>query len=512
MFLVSQAIGQMQIQYFQDVDGIEFSTVRKSLIKGAPFNFDKIKIPYQEVTRMKGMPELPVRSWLIQGEPQAIDVQLKRDGVKVYRNIFLPPSLPEPCRCQDINDPRRAFVWDEKKYKQERSPIQKIYLGKYRGVPLTRVDVIGGDYDTNSKELKIYQKIDVTINKNLFEFTASSSKNYLIVTPKHLEGGIENFVKYRESKGYQVFVESIEQKNLNKNFIQKIILNQYVKNKINYLLFVGDASQIPQFEVETSGSYRTPTDLPYLTLDGKQDHIPDVFSGRVTARTVEQVQFQLEKVMQFETQNQTPIAGFQNVIGVASNEGEGPSDADYIQKINREFEEKMEMKQDFIYQNDALKSNPQYINSLFDAGARWMTYMGHGTGTGWPSMYSPYEVKDISQIKNRGTVKPILIDIACQNGKLNSDNLGVRFMNPASEEAFGVSAYYGGSVNITWHPPAKMALGMVQEQMKYHYKTLGETLFAGQLYLGGKWTDDEEFIDNLEWFHLQGDPAMETRL
>jgi hypothetical protein len=105
-------------------------------------------------------------------------------------------------------------------------------------------------------------------------------------------------------------------------------------------------------------------------------------------------------------------------------------------------------------------------------------------------------------------VKPIIIDVACQNGRLISGNLGSNFMKTDGANEFGAAAYYGGSVNISWHPPAIMARGIAFEQTAKKFHHLGEALLAGQLYLAANWTNQAEIIDNFEWYHLQGDPGM----
>ena len=78
----------------------------------------------------------------------------------------------------------------------------------------------------------------------------------------------------------------------------------------------------------------------------------------------------------------------------------------------------------------------------------------------------------------------------------------------ADGSAFGAVAYYGGSVNVSWNPPAIMAQGIAFEHLTKKYNFLGQALLAGQLYLAGKWTKQEEVVDNFEWYHLQGDPGL----
>ena len=66
----------------------------------------------------------------------------------------------------------------------------------------------------------------------------------------------------------------------------------------------------------------------------------------------------------------------------------------------------------------------------------------------------------------------------------------------------------GGTVNISWHPPALMARGMAFEHAAKNFQHLGEAILAGQLYLTANWNNQSDVVDNYEWYSLQGDPSM----
>jgi hypothetical protein len=212
----------------------------------------------------------------------------------------------------------------------------------------------------------------------------------------------------------------------------------------------------------------------------------------------------LAKSIEYE-QNLT-LPGRKKIIGIASNEGSNPSDRDYVTAVQESFLRKYAESATFLYQNDT-QSTPAVLNQKFNDGAFWLTYLGHGSGTSWPSMKQTYSVNHIANMANGGSTKPVIIDVACMNGKLVTNYLGASLMK-TSGTAFGAAAYYGGTVNISWHPPAVMARGIALEHETKHFKHLGEALLAGQLYLAANWTSQPQVIDNFEWYHLQGDPGM----
>jgi len=286
-----------------------------------------------------------------------------------------------------------------------------------------------------------------------------------------------------------------------------LIKQAYTEKGIDFVIIIGDESTIPMFRVSTSGSGSTPSDLKYYTMDGATDYVPDVYASRIVAPNAASVTAQLAKSIEYEQRAWGSNKNSNRFIGIASNEGSNPSDDQYVKAIEAKFSEVLQSEIVHLWQNDRVNSNPTVLNANLNSGAGWLTYLGHGSGTSWASMNVTYSTTHVAQMSNRASVKPIIIDVACMNGKLVNNYLGSSFLS-ANGNAFGAVAYYGGSVNISWHPPAVMAQGIAFEHLTKHYTHLGQALLAGQLYLAGKWTRQEEVIDNFEWYHLQGDPGL----
>ena len=153
-------------------------------------------------------------------------------------------------------------------------------------------------------------------------------------------------------------------------------------------------------------------------------------------------------------------------------------------------------------QND-LDSRPEVINDTFANGVNWLTYMGHGSGTSWASTNITYTVKDIKDMNNAKVNKPVFIDVACMNGKIEKGYAGERLMNEVdgNGDPIGTTMYYGGTVNISWHPPAIMAKGMAIKTVIQGLTNISEIIFAGQLYLSENYNDQTGIVDNFEWMY-----------
>lgn len=473
--------------------------------------FSNLSVQGFETSKEVGAPELPLKSWLVQARPESIQVNVKTKTVKTLTNFRPAPVQPQDCRC---DTPKKVLQFNINKYSEAKPEYSVTYLGAFRGQPVSRVDVNMASFDAAKNEVLLKQEVSVEINENEFSFESKSRaeyRDYLLLVPKDLAAGVTDFVTYKKNQGYNVIVESLETPQVTLANMAALVKSHYQADGTDFVMIIGDETRMPMNKVETSGSYTTPTDLMLYTMDGKDDYIPDMFASRIPSATVDGVKKQLQKSIDFEQKNYVSSTGLKKIVGIASNEGSNPSDKDYVMAIEKEFVSGIGADPTFLFQNDKTNSNPAGLNNKLNIGAVWLTYLGHGSGTSWPSMATAYATSNIKQLKNQPSVKPIIIDVACMNGKLASGYLGTTFMEVGSSSDFGAAAYYGGTVNISWHPPAVMAKGIAIEHMAKNFKHLGEALMAGQMYLAGKWASVEEVRDNFEWYHLQGDPGMNVQ-
>lgn len=487
---------------------IDSSTVEVEKVHRIEGDFKKFLVPNIVNDRTIGAPELPVKSWLFVGNPDQIEVQLDVKKTQVFAGRPFPVQ-EQDCRCETATT--KSFQYNLIQYQKKLDTVSVSYLGSFRGVPISRVDVRLGTYQADLDEVTLITDANVQVNSTLFEMPNQDMKDYLILVPNHLEKGIVEFVEWKRSKGFNVEVEAIASPNNTTQYIQQVIKDHYTNKGTDFVILVGDENTLPMFKVKTANSSETPSDLPYFTMDGGTDYIPDMFTSRIVAGTDEQVRSQLAKSMEFESKSYQNSSGLNKTIGIASNEGKNPSDEEFIQQIDSRFQKVLGSQVLHLSQNDSQKSNPIVLNAALSEGAFWLTYLGHGSGTSWPSMNRSYNVSHVSQINNQNSVKPIVIDVACQNGRLLEGKLGSSLMRTeilSNNSAFGAAAYFGGTVNISWYPPAIMAQGIVFEHLNKKFRYLGQALLAGQLYLASQWNSQKDVIDNYKWYHLQGDPGM----
>lgn len=457
-----------------------------------------------------GEASLPYKAIVVAGRPENIQVTLDR-GTSVEVALTPVPAQPEDCRCSKAN--KNKFV----SLSQQAAGSYKVeYLGTYRGQDLSRVTIMAAEVLPSMNVTKFYPELRAQIvsQKSLEDMYSKNSDShfeYLIVSPEALLPGIENFVQYKSSHGFNIKVVKLEDIGKDVQKLTAYFKSEYEQNNYKYVLIVGDENQFPTHKVDTVGSSRTPSDYTYFLMDSN-DIIPDVQYGRVVASTVEEVSRQTERWIDYQERT-SPLDQYLHMIGIASNEGDAPSDNDYITGIENDMKAAFGTTASHFYENNA-NSTPQYVNEALNKGAAFFVYMGHGSGTSWSSTGQTYTVEDVKRIENADVLKPILIDVACQNGILKKGYLGETFVNSTDSQGrnVGASMYYGGSVNISWHPPAIMARGMVKKTIEQNLNIIGDVLLAGHIYLFENFTSLESVRDNFEWYHLFGEPSSPVYL
>ena len=152
---------------------------------------------------------------------------------------------------------------------------------------------------------------------------------------------------------------------------------------------------------------------------------------------------------------------------------------------------------DEFFQGKKTATTPNLMQSV-SAGRSWVTYMGHGTGLGWASTNDSFDINSLKSFSNKRL--PFVLDISCANADYikHPTPFGKAWVtHQSSGQNAGAVAYYGGSVNISWDPPAVMAIGVSKAHFEKPVHHLGGTVLAGQIYLSEQKGVGDEFIDNL---------------
>jgi hypothetical protein len=267
---------------------------------------------------------------------------------------------------------------------------------------------------------------------------------------------------------------------------------------------VGNSNLVPTYYVDTKFDSVTPSDYPYFKFGGDEDLVPDVIGSRWSFSSSEQIKGFVEKLNNRISPNNVKS------LGVSSNEGANPSDKEYVQSILNLVSNQNDRLH--LNQDDDDSNSSSFLNVL-NEGVDLFNYIGHGSGFSWPSFGKEVLISELESWEPSKR-NPIVIDVACQNGKFNGRGyIGEVMISGHQKYDFrnGAAAYIGGSVDISWDPPAIFAQGMARALGRDELLPVGEAMFRGFFHLMEMHHDVEDFVDHLEWTHLQGDPTASIR-
>ena len=476
-----------------------------------PFLFKDLEISGWHVSKSVGIAALPFKSFLIEGSPDEFNIDLLAKEVSIVDGVVPAPAQKKPCRC-DVVPWKFSADYDDRYYNQIGLQHLKVELvGTFKGTSITKVSIYPIAYN-HSDGARFVTQGEVVIKAKSSTIKSfkmeAKDKNYNIFSPRRYKSTVQALINLRRNQGYNVNFIALEDMGHDSIGIKEFIHSLYKSKPFSYALIIGHEEEFPTEYVPTQFDRRTPSDMKYYTMDGPNDVIPDVLYGRLSVSSNEELQTVIEKTIEFETRSWEHLEGSAEMIAIASDEGSAPDDIEYVRDMQRPLSEKFNWKSNEFFQANE-DGNADSIVSRFDGGSIWLNYIGHGTGFEWPSVYGrEFTVRDIASIQS-GQVKPVIIDVACQNGRFsNEGRMGEAFIRGGENES-GAVAYFGGSVDISWDPPAIMAIGINKAVSENNNRRLIDVVFEGQSYLLESLDDREAALENLVWYHLQGDPLLD---
>ena len=475
-----------------------------------PFLFKDLELNGWQISKTVGSAALPFKSFLIEGSPSDFEISLMAKEVSTIDEVVPTPAQKKPCRC-DVVPWKFSADYNDPSYNQTKLEHLKVeLLGVFKGTSITKVSIYPIAYN-HSDGARFVTKGEVIIKSkssfvNSFKMEAKD-KNYNIFSPRRFESTAQTLIELRKKQGYNVNFIALEDMGHDSIAIKEFIHNLYKEEPFSYALIIGHEEEFPTEYVSTQFDRSTPSDMLYYTMDGADDVIPDVLYGRLSVSSNEELETVIEKTVEFENRSWEDLDGSTEMIAIASDEGSAPDDIEYVRDMQRPLIEKFNWKSNEFFQANE-NGNADNIVSQFNSGSIWLNYIGHGTGFEWPSVYGrEFNVRDIASIQSN-KVKPVIIDVACQNGRFsNEGRMGEAFIRGGENES-GAVAYFGGSVDISWDPPAIMAIGINRAVSENNQRRLIDVIFEGQSYLLENLDDREAALENLVWYHLQGDPLL----
>ena len=133
--------------------------------------------------------------------------------------------------------------------------------------------------------------------------------SYLIIAPDGVVNYLDEFVSFKKSQGFDVYLKSLSESGENaaeiKNTIYNILLSDPM---LEYVLLIGDVDGFAEFPSFYYGPENDVTDQEFTHLLG-DDVIPDVFIGRLSIDSLSELAVIMSKTIQYA---RNPLAYDQN--------------------------------------------------------------------------------------------------------------------------------------------------------------------------------------------------------
>ncbi|MFZ5354086.1 MAG: C25 family cysteine peptidase [Bacillota bacterium] len=490
----------------------------------------------------RGKPDLPriSRSIIIPGDS---DVKLKviSSEYEDYKNFPIAPSKGTIMRTEDPKDVSYSFGHEYKNghfYPAELAVISEPFIMReLRGATIT---LNAFQYRPAGETLRVYTSVTVeivsegksTVNTlksssavritkdfeavyaNTFinyenfrksemsvQRDASETGSMLIISYDSFSSAMDPFIQWKNSNGISTTLVNISTVSPGNNSteIKNYIQNYYNQNpNLTYVLLVGDYAQV------SSPAYSDGVSDPTYTKVAGSDNYPDIYVGRFSAETIEDVQTQIDRTIEFEQNGYNTADWFKKGIGIASDEGSGETDREHMDIIKNKLLNDGYTLVDSIYDPGASASS---VSNSLNQGRGIINYCGHGAETYWVT--SGFSNSDIQNLQNPGQL-PFIISVSCVSGRFHTGTCfaeaWLRSENN-SGSPIGAIGTLMSTVNQPWTPPMVGQDGIIDVLCAGSRISLGGICYAGQTPMIQNGTSDD-----LLTFHtwtLFGDPSIQ---
>lgn len=378
--------------------------------------------------------------------------------------------------------------------------------------------------------------------------------HYLIVAHSSFRGQLDQFVSWKQRKGFIVTVGYTDDQNVGSSFnsIANYIKSFYTNATAQlpaptYVLLVGDQEQIPTETSSEDGSTHV-TDLRYFTWT-TGDQIPDCHYGRFSAQNVAQLTPQIEKTLMYEQYTFADPSFLSNGVLIAGEDGGYTSDWAYrYADPAMDYAAKEYVKSSngfntvYYYKNNTdfaptgvtvngssqTSATASQLRALYNQGVGFVNYSAHGDWNCWgtPSL----TVSHVEAMTNSQKFGVFIGNCCLTNSFQKPTCLGEAFLRQGNY--CGAVGYIGASDYTYWDDDFNWSVGVRQnvtnssnpsydanhlgmydrlfhthgESWANQYTTLGGMIMAGNLAVES--SNSSRKLYYWEVYHLMGDPSV----
>jgi len=558
---------ELRVLYeFSEIEAAEITTERGLMTEiGIPGLSHSIRI---------GDPKLPVSRRIIAvpvgAEVTVRDLDFSRTELflddQELHNPLIPaqPSLSKSMSPEDVPFAYNASAYITPGYDQH--PVASVEeLGMLRGLRLILLIVEPVKYDPMNNSIAVYNDIEVSVafsggsrtatkelreqawspyfesefrrfvlnyeEPDLLRDLISYPVKYVIISDPMFEDQLQPFIQWKTMKGFEVITGYTDDPNIGstrdsiKTWLQELYDAGTPEDPApSFVLFVGDVQQIPAWNGTTGGHV---TDLHYVRLAGT-DYMPDMYFGRFSATSPEQLQPQIDKTLEYE-RFEMPDPGFLGeavmISGVdaghAGTWGNGQINYGTTYYFN---EDHGIFSHTYLYPESG-SSSASIINDVSN-GAGYANYTAHGYEQGWGN--PSFTNADIQNLNNSG-MYPTVVGNCCLTNAFDSPTcFGEAWLRAENKGAIG---YIGATNSSYWNEDFWWGVGAGTISPNPTFEATGPGAYDGMFHDHGEpfpewYTTQYAFnmagclavIEGGSWsinyyweiYSLMGDPSLST--
>ncbi|MFO7660219.1 MAG: C25 family cysteine peptidase, partial [Candidatus Cloacimonadaceae bacterium] len=270
---------------------------------------------------------------------------------------------------------------------------------------------------------KAYQKLAANYDTSYLRNLPLARPKLLIISHTSLTGYLANFIAWKKSKGFDVYVENVQNIGSTPVVIRDFILAHYLQYQCDHLLILGDVTGT--YAIPTNIYPSPPTAPPendaddnFYTMLLGDDYFPEMISGRFSFGDISELLTMTNKTIAYE---KTPYMANTNwmhrSLVVAGNYAEGGLRPVTPVWMSRWLREKMLSKGyaqvDTVFYPPTL-TGVSAITASINQGVQYISYRGWGAADGWH--YPSFHNVDLNSSLVNGARMPIVFSIVCNTG------------------------------------------------------------------------------------------------
>lgn len=456
------------------------------------------------------------------------DEQFLIDNDIYQKNEFLKSSLTDVKIIGSMRSQRLALL---EVSPFEYNPVEGI-LRVYSNLQF-EVVFENADYSaTNDIKSRYYSPYFSGMQKSILNYIPNSNREnltqypvkYVIVSDPMFETSLQPLIEWKKQKGFNVIEAYTDDIGTTKEAIKTYLQSLYDSGTTedpapSFVLFVGDINQMP-----TYNNGHGVTDRNYVEYTG--DLLPEIFYGRMSAETTDQLDVIIGKTLQYEQYTMPDPTYLDEVVMVAGMDSGFGNDWANGQ-INYGTENYFNGDNNIIshtYLYPESGNNSSQIQQDISNGVTFANYTAHCSPSGWAD--PSFVISDIGNLANQDKYG-LLIGNCCSSSEYQTTCFAEEIVRAENKGAVG---YIGGSNSTYWDedyyfgvgvgtisedPPAyeETTLGNYDRSFHTHgedfgewYTTMDQVIFAGNLaVLEGSPGSAEYYWDI---YNLIGDPSL----